>query len=357
MNGDGRPVHKHFDRHSSRQIEASHLHRTGWRGWISITKLAKEPSIVRANSYSCILDRRCWWLHAAASSRNIAVGYETKTGDRLYSWKEYWANLAASYGCADAQGFSAVLHPDTPVWFNATIDRLQERAWRKGIQLCQIKDDAKVLDVGCGTGRWLRRYSERGLHPVGVDATEGMLQRAAAGGLKCPLVVGLAQSLPFADGAFDLVSAVTVIQHIPPVDQGDALKEMARVLQPGGHMLLLELIRGQGPHIFSRCPSDWIEQASSAGLSLVGWRGQEYLVLDRVFVQIVQAVRNFARNNAGSSLPVRAQVGKAKAVSTARLAYWAIRRSTCTLSEWLEPIVQNVCPGEWATHALFVFKK
>jgi hypothetical protein len=141
------------------------------------------------------------------------------------------------------------------------------------------------------------------------------------------------------------------------VDQGDALKEMARVLQPGGHLLLLELIRGQGPHIFSRRPSDWIKQASLAGLSLVGWRGQEYLVLDRVFVQIVQAVRGLAGNNAGPSLPVRAPVGKAKPVSTARLAYWAIRRCTCTLSEWLEPLVENVCPNEWATHALFIFKK
>jgi SAM-dependent methyltransferase len=282
-----------------------------------------------------------------------------KQGDRLYSWKEYWANLAASYGWADAEGFSAVLHPDAPVWFNATIDRLQERVWRKGLQLCQIKDGALVLDVGCGTGRWLRRYSERGLQPVGVDATEGMLQRAAASGLKCPLVIGLAQSLPFDDAAFDLVSAVTVIQHIPHTYQADALKEMARVLRPGGHLLLLELIRGQGPHIFARRPPDWIEQASSVGVSLVGWRGQEYLIPDRAFVGVVHAVRRLARNGAAASLPgqARESVSEPERVPTARLVYWAIRRSTCTISEWLEPVTQNVLPGEWATHGLFIFKK
>lgn len=275
----------------------------------------------------------------------------------MYSWKEYWEGLAASYGGTDAQGFSAVLHPDAPAWFNNLIDRLQESAWQEGLQSCGLQDHSRVLDVGCGTGRWLRRYLQRNVVPVGVDATQGMLQQAAANGVACQLVVGRAQSLPFDDGAFDLVSAVTVIQHISPVDQGEALKEMARVLRPGGHLLLLELIRGQGPHIFPHRPPDWIEQASSAGLALVGWRGQEYLFLDRAFVQLVQAIRVLAGNSAGPLLPGRAPAGKTKPASTARLVYWAIRRCTCKLSEWLEPIVQKVCPGEWATHALFIFKK
>jgi len=292
-------------------------------------------------------------------SRNIAVRSEAEGGDRLYSWKEYWANLAASYGWADSDGFSAVLHPDAPTWFNAMIDRLQEHSWRKGLQFCQIKPGALVLDVGCGTGRWLRRYSERGLQPVGVDATEGMVQRAAASGLKCPLVVGLAQRLPFDDAAFDLVSAVTVIQHISPEYQVDALKEMARVLRPGGHLLLLELIRGQGPHVFSRRPQNWIDEASAAGVSLSEWRGQEYLILDRAFVGLVHAARRLARNGADSSLPGRAREPLSEPVrgSTSRLMYWAIRRGTCAISELLEPVAQNVLPAEWATHGLFIFKK
>jgi SAM-dependent methyltransferase len=277
----------------------------------------------------------------------------------LYPWKEYWANLAVSHGWAEAEGFSAVLHPDAPVWFNAVIDRLQERSWRNGLQLCQIRNDAAVLDVGCGTGRWLRRYSERGLRPTGVDATEGMVRRAAASGLKCPLIVGLAQSLPFDDGVFDLVSAITVIQHILPTYQGDALKEMARVLRPGGHILLLELIRGHGPHIFARRPSDWIEQVSSTGVSLVGWRGQEYLIPDRAFVGIVRAARRLAGNGTEPSLPgqTREPVPGPERVPTTRLLYWAIRRGICAISEWLEPAAQNLLPDEWATHGLFVFKK
>jgi SAM-dependent methyltransferase len=275
----------------------------------------------------------------------------------VYSWKKYWEGIATSYGRTDAHGLSAVLHPDAPAWFNIMIDKLQESAWLEGLRSSGLQDHSQVLDVGCGTGRWLRRYLQRNIVPVGLDATQGMLQHAAANGVECQLVVGCAQSLPFGNEVFDLVSSVTVIQHIPHVDQGDALNEMTRVLRPGGHILLLELIRGQGPHIFPRRPSDWIAQASSAGVTLVEWRGQEYLVLDRAFVQLVQAVRALMGNNAGPSLPGRAPVGKTNPVSTARLVYWAIRRCTCKLSKWLEPVVQKVCPGEWATHALFIFKK
>lgn len=277
----------------------------------------------------------------------------------MYSWKEYWASLAAYYGWVDPKGFSAVLHPDAPAWFNATIDRLQQSAWRKGLRLCEIKEEASVLDVGCGTGRWLRRYSELGAKPVGVDATEGMVQRAAASGLKCPLVVGLAQNLPFHDAVFDMVSAVTVIQHIPPAYQVDALKEMARVLRPGGHLLLLELIRGRGPHIFARRAPDWIEQAVAAGFSLVEWCGQEYLIADRAFAGIVHAVWQLARNDAAPSLPGQAvdPVSQPLRRSTARVVYWAIRRGTCSISELLEPVAQKLLPAEWATHGLFIFKK
>jgi len=132
---------------------------------------------------------------------------------------------------------------------------------------------------------------------------------------------------------------------------------MARVLRPGGHLLLLELIRGQGPHIFPRRPSDWIEQASSAGVALAGWRGHEYLVLDRAFVQNCGSCRSLMGNKAGPSYRVGRRSGRPSRYRTARLVYWAIRRCTCKLSEWLEPVVQKTCPGEWATHALFIFKK
>jgi len=277
----------------------------------------------------------------------------------VYSWKEYWDNVASAYGGADQQGFAPVLHPDAPAWYNITIDRLQEKSWRRGLQRCGLSEGALVLDVGCGTGRWLRRYKKLNFCAVGIDATQDMLRRALTGGSGLAVVAARAQRLPFPDGAFDLVSDVTVVQHIASPEQDGVLQEMARVLKPGGHLLLMELIRGHAPHIFPRSPRKWIEAGAAAGLSPVIWEGQEFLLLDQMFVQTVRAARRLAGGKKVATLPAQGDApdGRDNARMTGRRVYWALRRICCTLSEWAEPLVRRTCPGTWATHALFVLQK
>jgi ubiquinone/menaquinone biosynthesis C-methylase UbiE len=277
----------------------------------------------------------------------------------VYAWKDYWANLARSYGSVDPESFAPVLHPDAPTWFNSTIDRMQEESWRRGLSRCRLIDHASVLDIGCGTGRWSRRYLQLGHRPVGLDATQGMLRLATATGLACPLIVAHAQRLPFRDSSFELASAVTVVQHIPSSDQRDVLKEMVRVLRPGGHLILIELIRGKAPHIFPRSCKNWVETAASVGLSVVYTEGQEYLLFDQAFVKFVQALLRLARNRSGSVLPGQdgTPAGGAKYKSAGKSLYWSGRRISCKLSEWVEPLVRKICPSSWATHGLFVFLK
>src|ERR1700756_3924556 len=133
----------------------------------------------------------------------------------MYSPKDYWANLAEGFGSMDAAGLAPILHPQVPRWFNQVIDDLQFRAVRRALAIAAISPGARLLDVGCGTGRWIRRYTELGFSPVGVDATLGMLRIACSHQTSVPLAVGLAQSLPFSDSVFDCLSDITVAQHIP----------------------------------------------------------------------------------------------------------------------------------------------
>src|SRR5580704_4835962 len=112
----------------------------------------------------------------------------------MYSPREYWSSLAGSGNSVDASGLAPILHPLAPAWFNQLIDDLQFRAVRRGLALAAVPTGARFLDVGCGTGRWVRRYGELGFSAVGVDATIGMLQIARTLGTSAPLATGLAQS-------------------------------------------------------------------------------------------------------------------------------------------------------------------
>ena len=92
----------------------------------------------------------------------------------------------------------------------------------------------RVLDLGCGKGRFARRLAEDGAAVVGLDLSAAML----AEGEGLDRVRASARRLPFADGAFDAVVAVEVFEHLAALD--DVLREARRVLRPGGVLAIVD---------------------------------------------------------------------------------------------------------------------
>lgn len=277
-----------------------------------------------------------------------------------YTPSRYWTELAESFSDQDRKGFSPVLHPGAPDWFNLTIDRLQERAWLRALSFCKLREGAAVLDLGCGTGRWLRRYPKRGYSAIGVDGSVSMLKRAVELKTLAPLLGARLQLLPFRDRSFDCVSAVTVIQHIPAHEQQRAIEEIVRVVRPGGYIVLLELIRGQALHVFSRRPSEWIQRVRSCGPELISWFGQEFLLLDRMVTSAVSLGKRVLFGFRTDSLPVHGDTVKNNLTSgrsSLKGLYWGARRFSVGVSAWVEPLAARICPQDWATHAAFVFRK
>ena len=96
---------------------------------------------------------------------------------------------------------------------------------------------ARVLELGCGSAMCSRWLLDAGARPVAFDLSAGMLRHARAGaaatGLSVPLVPADAQRLPFRSGAFDVVfSAFGAVPFV--ADPGQVMREVARVLRPGG---------------------------------------------------------------------------------------------------------------------------
>ena len=92
----------------------------------------------------------------------------------------------------------------------------------------------RILDVGCGTGANLVMLSKFG-DAEGVDISPDALAFCRERGLN-QVHLGAADKLPFEAGAFDLVTALDVVEHID--DDVAGLREMRRVLRPGGHILI-----------------------------------------------------------------------------------------------------------------------
>lgn len=272
-----------------------------------------------------------------------------------YSPKKYWSELAEDYAGADRYGFAPVMHPNAPVWFNRMIDAVQFRAIRRALNIGAVSPGTRILDVGCGTGRWIRRYRQLGLSPTGIDVTFRMLMLARQKTTAVPVAAGDAGRLPFASEAFGCVSDITVVQHLPPPRQEEALRELIRVLVPGGTLILMELIRGQDVHIFPRRPDSWIRQVCSYGAKLISWFPEEYLVFDRSFVWTAQTMRG---RNLGEMNP-RSLVFESdpQPASLKHRIYWRIRRMTLPMSVWTEPFFERFAPANWATHGVFIFRK
>jgi ubiquinone/menaquinone biosynthesis C-methylase UbiE len=121
-----------------------------------------------------------------------------------------------------------------------------QRPWRK--RLWALVTGPRVLEVGVGTGYNLP-FWPAGAAVTGIDLAPRMLERArqhaAELGLLADLRVGDAQALEFADGQFDTAVATCVFCSVPDPVQG--LRELGRVVRPGGQILLLEHMRPRNP--------------------------------------------------------------------------------------------------------------
>jgi ubiquinone/menaquinone biosynthesis C-methylase UbiE len=90
-----------------------------------------------------------------------------------------------------------------------------------------------ALEVGCGTGLILDRVAQFAACARGIDLSGGMLAKAATRGLH--VAQGSATDLPIASGSVDVAYSFKVLAHIP--DIAAAMREMARVVRPGGHVI------------------------------------------------------------------------------------------------------------------------
>ena len=126
-----------------------------------------------------------------------------------------------------------------------------DRRWKaKLVATIDWSNRQRVLDLACGTGDIAFAVAAKGSRVVGLDITHRMLQLAAG---KLPtsqrvsFVTGDMMALPFPDASFDVITTGYGLRNVP--DLGGALREMCRVLRPGGRMLALDFDKPASPAV------------------------------------------------------------------------------------------------------------
>lgn len=131
------------------------------------------------------------------------------------------------------------------VWEQAPEDP-EPWAWarRRRWLLAEARPGERVLDLGCGAGRFLRALTEAGATAVGVEIAEAALDRARRNAPGAELHLALPDGdLPLPDAAVDLVWCSEVIEHV--ADTARFLDEVRRVLAPGGRVLITTPYHGR----------------------------------------------------------------------------------------------------------------
>jgi SAM-dependent methyltransferase len=95
----------------------------------------------------------------------------------------------------------------------------------------------RLLDVGCGDGRFVAD-AVRAARTIGVDVSRRALGFARELVPDARFVASGGQALPFANESFDVVTLLDVIEHVPDADELRVVREAARVLRPGGHLVI-----------------------------------------------------------------------------------------------------------------------
>mmetsp|Transcript_39304 Transcript_39304/g.47598 ORF Transcript_39304/g.47598 Transcript_39304/m.47598 type:complete len:249 (-) Transcript_39304:461-1207(-) len=158
----------------------------------------------------------------------VEEGFELQGDHKLEYISDLFDRIASSYDLVNL----FISLGQTTIWRLLALSFLRK----------YLQPSARVLDVGCGTG-WVSwylswRYKDLNLQVEGMDCSEGMLDEARLRHPKLEFAHGDVCKLAYQDNSFDMTTTVYTLRNFPELYTG--LKEMVRVTQPGGTVVILD---------------------------------------------------------------------------------------------------------------------
>lgn len=150
----------------------------------------------------------------------------------------------------------------------------------------RLNDDAQILDVGCGPGKWTKLFVEKGFATTGIDSSPWMIRLAKQSisssdkRLVKFYVMNIAK-LELPRESYDLVNCVTVLQHILNDEEWKkAVYEIVRVAKPSGYVLIFEaapsfVLEKQTRYLRLRTMREYVSEFEKAGARFIHWKATD----------------------------------------------------------------------------------
>jgi len=204
-------------------------------------------------------------------------------------YEDYWKRIHNS----TEDDLASVCFPGKPHYFNRFFDRVQKYSLEKYFKNVKISfEGKKLLDIGCGRGRWLSFYEKRYKAVVtGIDLSRRAVETCRRKGFNA--FRGSIIQLPFRDGCFDYINSITVLLHLPYVLKENAIAEISRVVRPKGKAILIEgTWKDPAPHVYGLNILEWEKHFNKYGMKLVHKSGHCFNVF-RIKLPAFTPLRDF----------------------------------------------------------------
>jgi SAM-dependent methyltransferase len=256
-----------------------------------------------------------------------------------YQPETHWANRALRSGGDPLR--AACL--DDPIE-NACIDRVQQRvltaAFDRLKTLLPLRG-SRLLDYGCGPGRWVPFFQRWDCQYSGVDLVEPMvtLARTPWPGADIRRLEG--ERIPYDAATFDVVVSIAVLHHNGYPAQERILAELRRVLKPGGYLLLFEAVGRHAPPGVGESPrplQEWIALLREVGLLYRWHRGARYTILGAAVAKLWRHARQASHSSWSAQPPGSGRF---------------LRRFDAVVDPWL----LSLLPAKYHTRAAMLFHR
>lgn len=263
---------------------------------------------------------------------------------------EYWRLHDRRFGDIDygrdPEGLSNICTPGQPIWLGRYYARFQRRVYEKLLNMIARPGSAgRALDVGCGAGRWCVLLAERGYRVTGVDLQPTLIEENRRRFPEIEFVEGMLQEFTSPE-RFDLVSSVTVLQHLPFSEHTRAVARLRDLTAAGGHAIVLENVRHQAPNHFSRTVAGWRALFEDAGFRTLAAEPYNYSPALRLLAR-VRVFLPAADGGAATDVSVESVIAKQQDGDASRsplravlgLGHRSLLRLAVSLDTRVEPLL------------------